>query len=311
MKRYIFLLIGLALFTTACNKDYSEGFGFEEDFQEDDFDQEIDNNNDSSEGELTLYNIVGDDIEKIKDYNVPSNLKPFQDDVENHQALWDLVIKLFSYSDRRKIKQFEVFHGGGDLLGYVAPLDEDDLSAWRFAIAVDITHNVAAAQLQDLLTMVTIHEYGHVLTLNDDQVKVDFSGCPTYHTGEGCSTNDSYINKLFNIGWTDIINQHNENNPFATYDQYSDRFVSDYAATNPGEDVAETFTYFVVEDSQPSGNSIRDQKIKMMYQESELVRLRDHIRSQYNVSARPSGNFWDNYRSFRKNHKCTRLSCSH
>lgn len=61
------------------------------------------------------------------------------------------------------------------------------------------------------------------------------------------------------------------------YDKYQDQFVSDYAATNPGEDIAETYRVFVMED-KPEGNSIRDQKIKFMYEFEELVKIRQNIR---------------------------------
>ena len=55
--------------------------------------------------------------------------------------------------------------------------------------------------------------------------------------------------------------------------------MTDYAATNPGEDIAESWTHFVIND-KPSGDSIADQKVRFFYDYPELVELRDKIRAR-------------------------------
>jgi hypothetical protein len=55
-------------------------------------------------------------------------------------------------------------------------------------------------------------------------------------------------------------------------------FVTEYAATNIGEDMAETFAYFVLR-PKPSGSAVKDQKILYYYQFGELVSLRDRMRA--------------------------------
>ena len=49
--------------------------------------------------------------------------------------------------------------------------------------------------------------------------------------------------------------------------------------TAPKEDVAETWTYFVMT-PQPGGDTLADQKIRFFYNYPELVDLRAQIRSQ-------------------------------
>ncbi|KXJ98762.1 MAG: hypothetical protein UZ19_OD1000611 [Parcubacteria bacterium OLB19] len=61
------------------------------------------------------------------------------------------------------------------------------------------------------------------------------------------------------------------------FEKNEDRFVNDYAVNDLIEDMAETFVYFVRED-KPIGNTIRDQKIRSFYQESNLVKIRTQIR---------------------------------
>jgi hypothetical protein len=52
--------------------------------------------------------------------------------------------------------------------------------------------------------------------------------------------------------------------------------VDDYATTHPTEDIAESFAYFVFS-PEPTGDSIKDQKIAFFYEYPELVKLRQSI----------------------------------
>jgi hypothetical protein len=62
--------------------------------------------------------------------------------------------------------------------------------------------------------------------------------------------------------------------------EYSEhKFVSVYASSNPGEDIAESFTYFVL-NTKPTGSTIREQKMLFFYQYPELIKLRNLIRSR-------------------------------
>jgi len=55
-------------------------------------------------------------------------------------------------------------------------------------------------------------------------------------------------------------------------------FITDYAATNPGEDIAESFTYFVL-NTKPLGITGADNKVNFFYDYKELENLRKQIRS--------------------------------
>lgn len=57
----------------------------------------------------------------------------------------------------------------------------------------------------------------------------------------------------------------------------SSRFVSSYAALSSDEDLAETFVDFVLK-AKPNGNSVKEQKIKSFYLDSELVKERTRLR---------------------------------
>jgi len=326
MKKYLLFLLAVTFIISSCNKeeDYLNGFDDQDDQWgeyddlndlEDDYDDDHGGQGDEGdaiEGGLTLYKVDDNIITKIKDYSVSTNLQKCQDDVNTHFEMWDFVTRLIPLNYRDKIVEFEVFHGGGDLLGYVLPPTENDLSKWRFGLAIDaIEGGLDDIDFTNLFTYVAIHEYGHVLTLNDDQVDASGGACNTYFTGEGCSNENSYINKLYNLGWADIANDPDVNDPFELYEKYEDRFVSNYAATNPGEDIAEVFSFFVTMQDRPTGNKIKDQKINLLYTFPKLVKLRDDIRASGGpvLNLRPGS--WMQNPLANKFKLCNRKGCNH
>lgn len=136
-----------------------------------------------------------------------------------------------------------------------------------------------------------VHEYAHILTLNKTQVAYvsqDISDaawqryqskCVTYFLSEGCLKQGSYLDAFITKFWSqkdlDAVWQ---DNPQDVYKE--NNFVSEYAASNPGEDIAESFTYFIAQ-SKPQGKTLADQKIQFFYQYPELVQLRNIIRNRY------------------------------
>ena len=112
-----------------------------------------------------------------------------------------------------------------------------------------------------------VHEYGHILFYD----KPDFVA---RYKNNFWTTNDvkhsEKINKVDGEERLDLTEDY--------YEKNSQRFVSDYATVSVDEDMAETFVYFVRED-KPTGNTIRDQKIRAFYQESDLVEIRSEIRA--------------------------------
>ncbi len=55
-----------------------------------------------------------------------------------------------------------------------------------------------------------------------------------------------------------------------------DDFVSDYAATSPEEDIAESFATFVLK-PKPTGDTLADEKVAFFYDYPELVKLRGEM----------------------------------
>ena len=168
---------------------------------------------------------------------------------------------------------------------------------------------------------IMIHENAHILSLgssqsdNDDPfsstgiddlyespytelrkiVQEKVSACtPNYYDdASGCMKNNSYMNKFFQKFWVDIypsfkwFYEFDDNDKFLDhnalfYKKYETQFVTDYAASNPSEDFAESFTVFVLQE-KPTKSTVSfihsDQKILFFYDFPELVEMRDFIRS--------------------------------
>ncbi|MEX0315240.1 MAG: hypothetical protein AB3N18_13775, partial [Allomuricauda sp.] len=182
------------------------------------------------------------------------------------------------------MSEFMIFSGeSSGTAGYVFPTT-NDLSKWQMGIAIDFAYE-GGFNAGGELAYTIIHEFGHILTLDIDQVDSSISqgDCSNYFPGEGCAKTESYINKLHSNYWADIwsefqTTQDSEEKLEQFYQKYKDRYVTAYASTNPGEDIAEVFATFVTRKGGPSGSSIAEQKIQLMYDHPELVSFRDFIR---------------------------------
>jgi len=64
-------------------------------------------------------------------------------------------------------------------------------------------------------------------------------------------------------------------------DVYNEKdFVTEYASTNPGEDIAESFAFFVLRPKPSSSKKKSDQKMLFFFDYPELVKLRSYVRSR-------------------------------
>jgi hypothetical protein len=248
---------------------------------------------------LVTYSIENDELIDPFYEDAPADMTSEQEDTAKHEEIWNYFAALIPVEDREAISEFSITTDGeGNTLASVMQT-RNDPAYW--ALEVDI---LDTGNMYDL-TYTLVHEYGHVLTLGPDQVVPslavfnnpedndiylqELSACRNYFPGEGCANSDSYINAFEEQFWADIYDEWNEVNLEEDsnvyyekldefYAKYEDRFVNDYAATNPEEDIAESWATFVL-GPKPEGDSIADEKIQFFYQYPELVQLRERILS--------------------------------
>jgi hypothetical protein len=80
--------------------------------------------------------------------------------------------------------------------------------------------------------------------------------------------------------WLAIVEEPNDRTRFEMfgkfYTTYFERFVSNYAPTSPAEDIAESFSFFILA-PKPDVLTTSDEKIQFFYAYPELVQLRTEI----------------------------------
>lgn len=198
------------------------------------------------------------------------------------QRVWGRFVALIPADQRQMVSAFEL-DDSEDAGGYVYP-DETDPTKWILGMA-------PSGLSDEDVDYVLIHEFGHLLTLQASEVPPTTNDqadtCPTYFTGEGCALSGSLMNDFVQQFWPaeqrELIEQLTYDEDWdgldRFYEEHQSDFVTDYATTNPAEDLAETFAHFVLED-RPVGNTIADQKVQMLWDDPALADLRDDIRSR-------------------------------
>ncbi|CAN5238809.1 hypothetical protein BH11ACT4_BH11ACT4_25980 [soil metagenome] len=164
-----------------------------------------------------------------------------------------------------------------DTLAYV--YQADDPKYWILAA------NLATSKDDADLIATLVHEYAHILTLDGEQLHSHVAQCPTLGLSEGCADDTSYLWSFQQRFWAAYEGApDNENSDadvaYSFYLAHEDDFVSDYAATNVVEDIAESFMTFVLED-EPTGDSVVARKLGFFWQYPELVTIRERIRDEF------------------------------
>lgn len=183
-----------------------------------------------------------------------------------HQDAWDRWVELVPASSRWRVGRFEAIEGSSD--GQLEPISES-LQVWILRIA-DLDEGV--------LDVALIHELGHLVSLGPGQVVParDAGDCATYLAMEGCAVAGGVFDRFVSEFWPDSF-ETGEEAAAARYDAAPDSFVTRYAALNPGEDLAETFVFFVYR-LRPDGPEPANAKVRFLWEFPEMVELRDALR---------------------------------
>lgn len=182
------------------------------------------------------------------------------------------------------------------VLAFVVPYDTKEEPKWNIAVNLNQTDFNDKEVIKDLL-VVLVHEYGHILTLNQDQmhIGVNESGCETHRSGEFfyfesredgyCAQKNSYFEAFGLKFWDEQLIEeafeaYYDEKTEDLYEENKDLFVTSYAASNPAEDITESFTEFILTSKPKTSEAVNDQKILFFYDYPELVTLRTNIRNK-------------------------------
>ena len=213
--------------------------------------------------------------------------KPTPSELETYDKIWREIKDKVGTNLLASLDSFIVYSDGKDeTLAYVNYID-DKASRWYMAIDIEDSINMEDNSLKEDFYFTLVHELAHVITLNDTQAIYNSEPSFGKYFEEDISFNeDSYLNEFYNRFWTYSIdesriiqNLDNEDIRYKFFLRHENSFVTDYAATSPSEDIAESFAYFVINE-KPMGNEIWEQKIRFFYEFEELVEIKNNIRKR-------------------------------
>ena len=212
---------------------------------------------------------------------------PTPSELETYDKIWREIKDKVGTNLLASLDSFIVYSDGKDeTLAYVNYID-DKASRWYMAIDIEDSINMEDNSLKEDFYFTIVHELAHVITLNDTQAIYNSEPSFGKYFEEDISFNeDSYLNEFYNRFWTYSIdesriiqNLDNEDIRYKFFLRHENSFVTDYAATSPSEDIAESFAYFVINE-KPMGNEIWEQKIRFFYEFEELVEIKNNIRKR-------------------------------
>jgi hypothetical protein len=232
-------------------------------------------------------------------------------DDARYRKIWQLFITLIPESARKTLDHFEISTDGKEeSLAAVYP-DETNPTMWTLVVDDADAFNADGTLSTRELSYSLIHETAHLLSLGAKDVppiknlqeddteafkQARTSCAPRYFTGEGCSNPESTINAFFQSFWKTIYAKFadafdgltDESEVPDLYAKNPSDYVSEYAASNPGEDFAESFTEFVLNDRQKNPSTVAERKKEFFYAYADFVDLRTVIRQRLTLAANPS-----------------------
>jgi len=213
-----------------------------------------------------------DDIQSDADYSVTTGeaiTLQSGNNTPEHNTLWEQVsaISPDSLSDNY-IETFRVFTAADDATAAYVDDDDDD---GKFVLAFNLSSHNDSSNQEQVLTIV--HELAHIFTLNKDQIA---QGTCEYETQEGCFGNRSMLAEFVEKFWS-AQDRERAQNEADLYTGNESNYVTQYASTNPEEDLAESFAYYVVR-SDYSGSDIASQKQAFFDAYPEAVQAKQDMR---------------------------------
>ncbi len=178
---------------------------------------------------------------------------------------------------------------------YVESVIGSNNKKWNISFDIQDSYNDKNGLYHKYFFETMVHEFMHILSLNHEQVDYSSEDIGTYYLQEGASKKNSYINLFYQRFWEnarlskyliDLEYDHNytseevEDIREELYAEHRSKFVNSYAMTNPTEDLAESFTYFVYANNLSKTNSIKDKKMKFFKEFPELRQLKEHFKNK-------------------------------
>jgi len=210
------------------------------------------------------------DIERVGDVIVIDG-RPSDELTGELAAVWEIVDGIWPADQRTALAQLSVVRE--EPRGLVGVVHPSATGGWILSLDV--------ADLEDraLIEETIVHELSHVVTLDREVFTFgDADDCPGTEIELGCAAPGSVLAVFADRFW-----------PGDVAAGVDDDFVNAYASTSAHEDLAETFTAWVL--GWPLEGAVIDAKIEILAADSELAALAASLRAELlaraSVDARP------------------------
>jgi hypothetical protein len=189
-----------------------------------------------------------------------------------YKQIWDMVSSIMLPEYKNAISKFTVFTDG--VSGKLAQVQFLDGEKTKYDLGFDYWDVFdEKGNIRDKTTLMEVaaHEYGHMLTITNEQVDLNiieekdvFNDIGTYKSG-------SYLEEFYNEFYSDLENDARMLDPDEFYAKYIELYPSRYACTSPSEDLAECFSLFATGYS----TDLPASKYAFLLKCPELVRARN------------------------------------
>ncbi len=188
---------------------------------------------------------------------------------------WESLAGITTPNERASLRSFAIYDG--EFGGYTQQLDRE---ASQFMIAVN--RSTAQSHSQSL-RWVMAHEFAHVFTSHESNVwsgeKVPTVDCLGDQNLYGCAGWNNYLATWTYQFWPDpeieaLELAYRDPAEAARRCRSDAGFVGEYAATNPGEDFAQSFAAFILSVPVPASAQSR---VNFMASNQAIVQMRDRI----------------------------------
>lgn len=214
----------------------------------------------------------------------------YQNNVAIHEKILKLIKSIIPSKYFKLIQHLEITTDGKGNMEALVTQTNVEKDKWLITIDIADALNDEGLFDEKKIVGVLIHEFAHILTLNNTQVehREANNDDKTLIMDVGVAKEISYLNQFYNQFWVDIYDRFNEIKQLKDQDKlyieleqfnkkYRSRFVNEYAQSDITEDIAETFRLFVLEE-KPQGKTVVEEKILFFYSFKELVQMREDIR---------------------------------
>lgn len=142
-----------------------------------------------------------------------------------------------------------------------------------------------------------IHELAHAITLNDGSL---FNLCDEKGSIQDCFEENVYLDAFYKQFWSDLPEKwfafsydsmtYQERNDL--YETKKEEFVSLYSVVSPYEDIAESFTHFILSPYNDDPKTVAEEKVNFFYQFDELVEYRTYVLQYLKATYEEKGSFY-------------------